>query len=54
MGMLKKKVFMVFVAISAILIFLCLPVFGATDDEQKPPEDEPAARLAAVFYSGGK
>ncbi len=38
--MLKKKKFMVFVAIITILIFLCLPVFGATKDENKPPEDD--------------
>ncbi|HPD56147.1 MAG TPA: hypothetical protein P5294_08250 [Smithellaceae bacterium] len=38
--MLKKKTFMVFVAIITILIFLCLPVFGATKDEKKPPDDD--------------
>lgn len=37
---MKKKTFMIFVAISTILIFLCLPVFGATKDEEQQPDDD--------------
>ena len=36
----KKKVFIVFVAFMTMLTFLCLPVFGATKDKKKPPDDK--------------
>jgi len=39
MFMKKKKAFIVFVALMTMLIFICLPVFGAKKDVKNPPDD---------------
>jgi hypothetical protein len=36
----KKKAIIVLIALMTMLTFLCLPVFGTTKDEKKPPGDK--------------
>lgn len=51
--MFPKRKIIVFIAVITFIIFLCVPVFGQTDDEEKPPEKKPVPTVTSGVLTMG-